>query len=358
MKRGFVIKSPGSQLADELRRRILAGEWSDKLPGIRKIMAEFDVTRTTTEEAFAELEAQGDLIRGGLRAAARATPRSGVEADKKGTLLVLDTPLDLRGGDHREFIMRLRESIRGEVEVIALSSRQKSQDEIVRIIGGMPYRRVLLFDHRGEIADRLKRFGKTVVGCGLSSISHDTSQVAVGHEILVRQAFRNAFAAGHRRVSFPLWAKEPDTVARIRTWVAGEYAAAGCRHAVEFDAPRVDSPDPRDYHACLRMLLMHTPPTAFIVADIRQWIAMTCVLAESGLRIPHDASVISLSSSPEFDVAMPPPAHFRFPVAKLVKTTLALLAAEERGETSRLQLLEPIWVAGGSLGPPPSGKHE
>jgi LacI family transcriptional regulator len=193
------------------------------------------------------------------------------------------------------------------------------------------------------------------VAAGTAGGTTSAAQVSVSHELLVRGAVRRAFDVGHRRVSFPLWRRTPEVAGRMRGWIAAEYAAAGYRHAPEFDAPVVADREPTALHATLHELLRHTPPTALISSDFQQWLATVTALAKIGLRVPRDVSLICLCSTPDWETATPTQAHFRFPVAELAKSVRKSLDAAARGATPRDVSLAPEWVPGGSLGAPPGG---
>jgi GntR family transcriptional regulator len=50
------------QIADDLQRRIAAGEISRRLPGVRAIAGEYDVAKATASRAVRELTARGAVV--------------------------------------------------------------------------------------------------------------------------------------------------------------------------------------------------------------------------------------------------------------------------------------------------------
>lgn len=356
MRNAFEIRSPQSQLAAELRARIAAGEIAGAMPGLRRIMADFGVTRTVAQGALAELMQTGQLISRGPNRAALPVARG--DGPAGGTLLVYDRPVELRGGEHRRFFLVLEDSLPRPVTRLSLDSHDTPERETLRRILESPCRRIVLMDHRGSLADRLVEAGRIVLGTNLATESARASQVSVSHERLVRGAMRKAFEAGHRRVSFALWRRKPEVAAAMRAWIADEYARAGHRHSPEFDAPIVPKRTPESLHDCVRELLRHTPPTALIVSDFAQWMGTFMVLAAARLRVPDDVSLISLCAASEWDTASPTQAHFRIPFAAMLRTIRMALESAESGAPPKHLRLNPEWVPGDSLAPPGGAIHD
>lgn len=356
MAKTFTLNSPQSQLADELRRRIASGEISGNMPGLRKLMADFGVTRTVVEGALAELLRTGDLKSRGASKAMEPVRRRTQAKDTRGTLLVFDRPPELRNGNHREIFLAVEAALPGPVTRLSLDSHDTPVAKTVRRILECHQPRVVIMDHRGEVADRLAAAGRIVVASSPASPPEQASLIGVGHEQLVRGAISRAFAAGHRRVSFVLWRRKPEVAAQMRAWIAEEYAKAGYRHAPEFDAPVVADRSPEALHACLGELLRHTPPTALVTSDFPQWLGTVTALARSGLRVPRDISLVCLCANPEWETATPTQAHFKYPVSGYAGAVRAALDAAAAGKPQRKIMLAAEWVPGESLGKPPAAQ--
>lgn len=352
MARSFHPVSPRLQLAAELRRRIGAGELSGEMPGLRRLMADFGVTRTTAEGAVAELTREGLLRSRGDRRPFEIVRGRAEGARDTGTLVIHDDPMESRNGDHREILLAMESRLPAPVVRLCLAHGPGLTERIVARILESPCRRVVVMDHEAEVADRLAQAGRVVVAAGTAGAPALVSQVGVPHEGLVRAALRKAFEAGHRRVSFPIWRRKPEVESGVRRWIAAEYAAQGLPHSPDFDAPVVAGAEPAALHRTLRELLRHTPPTAMIAADFSQWLATVSVLGERGLRIPHDVSLLCLCSTPDWTSATPSPAHFRFPVAAMAAGVARALKFAGRGLPKRDMSLDPEWVPGGSLAAP------
>ncbi len=351
METPFRPKSEPHQLAEEIRRRIDAGEYAGRLPGIRRLMERFGVTRTCVEAALGQLESAGVLTLAGGRRAPEVVA-GGAGAPREGTVVLHADPLERRTGDHREILLALEAALPGPVLRLSLPAGDDMAGRVVERVLETGCRRVVAMDHAPAVVAALARAGRVVVAAGTTGDTGTASQVAVSHELLVRGALRKAFEAGHRRVSFPLWRRRPEVAASVRAWMADEYARHGYSHSPRFDAPEAEGRDPQALHRTLRELLRHTPPTALVASDFAQWLGTVGVLGEAGLRLPRDMSLLCLCSAPEWESATPTPAHFRLPVRELAEAVAEALAAAERGAPPRRQMIAPEWVPGRSLGPP------
>ena len=315
-------------------------------------MADFGATRREVETALGLLAHAGDIRPRGPNRAALPVKRRVRGDDGEGTLIVYDRPVELRYGDSRAVFLALEESLPGPVVRLSLDSNRTTAARVTARILDAPQRRIVIMDHRAEVADALADAGRAVVSAGVAGIPGRVSRVGVSHESLIRVALKHIFAAGHRRVSFPIWRKKAEVALAMRGWIADAYRDAGLKHAPDFDAPVIADDSPAGLHACVRALIRHTPPTAFVSSDFFQWQGTFMVLAEAGLRCPRDVSLVSISSSPVWETATPAQTCLRHPVDEIATGVRRALVAAERGAAPTVTLFEPIWVPGASLGTP------
>ena len=340
------IRSESSQLAELLRRRIRNNPPGAPLPGQRKLREEYAVSRTTVERALAELENEGCLVAAGPSRSRRGNSRSDSNEDT-GALLVFDLPPELRTGEHRVIAERLSDEF--HATHLRLDSHTTATAEVVSHILSHAHRRIILLDHRAEVADRLTESGRTVVTLNAPGRPTACASVAICHESLVRGALTRCFDAGHTRVSTLLWRRKPEVAANMRRWVREEYAARGLRHHPDFDAPIVLGDSPAELHAGLLALLRHTPPSALILSDYSQWIAALGVLGHLRLRVPEEVSLVCLCASPDWRMSFPAPACFSYPVSRVIRAVKNAFEDAEAGRAPERRMIKPTWVPGGTL---------
>jgi DNA-binding LacI/PurR family transcriptional regulator len=169
---------------------------------------------------------------------------------------------------------------------------------------------------------------------GVSATEH---LLALGHE-------RIAVVAGHRAT--------PCSAARVAGYRSA-LASAGfglrpeyVRHA-GFDAALAR-------RRTFELLDLPEPPTALFVCSDRMALGVYDALAERGLRIPDDLSVVGFDDLPESRWTAPPLTTVRQPVAEMAATALRLLVRMmdgDRPESTRTELSTTL-VERASTAPP------
>lgn len=346
----FPILHPEEQLADEFRRRIRSGAWGDRVPGILRLASDFGVSRPLVEKAVARLIASGDILHRGNGRAMRPV-RGRADTKREGTLIVHDHPADMASGQTMELLNLFLKAAPQPASILRLDAK-RPVGKLVAALAAAPEKYLLIANLPGEVADRLTETGRKVIFLGGFTPRNACPHLARDYRLMITEPLRRAFAAGHRRVSTPLWRRTPETCVRIRAWIAEEYAAAGLRHSPEFDCPVVADERPAAMHACVRELCRVTPPTAFILHDLPHWIATMSVLGKLRLRVPEDVSIALATRWSELDSASPPPAHMSMDPPAFLPALRRLIREIESGKTPRGVLIPPVWVPGDSLAAP------
>jgi DNA-binding LacI/PurR family transcriptional regulator len=104
----------------------------------------------------------------------------------------------------------------------------------------------------------------------------------------------------------------------------------------------------------LHLLDLPEPPTAIFACSDRMALGVCAALAERGLRVPDDVSVVGFDDLPEARWATPPLTTVRQPLAEMAATALRLLVrmmAGARPEGTRTELSTRL-VERGSTAPP------
>ena len=108
----------------------------------------------------------------------------------------------------------------------------------------------------------------------------------------------------------------------------------------------------------LRTLLeRNNPPTALVVSNSYAYLSTASVLAQRGLRVPQDISLISRDDDPFLASLVPEPARYRVDPHSFAKKIVgSLLQIINRSATLRSPTpLLPKFAAGGSTSAPPPG---
>ena len=161
--------------------------------------------------------------------------------------------------------------------------------------------------------------------------------LSLGHE-------RTAVIAGYRR--------KMCSTARVAGYRSA-LAAAGLRHRPEY--LRYGNFDESAAHRrMLELLDLPEPPTAVFVCSDRMALGAYRALAERGLSVPDDVSVVSFDDLPEARWASPALTTVRQPLAEMAATALRLLVrmmAGEQPEGTRTELSTRLVVRASTAAP-------
>jgi len=161
-------------------------------------------------------------------------------------------------------------------------------------------------------------------------------QVRMAHRDGIAQAVRYLHSLGHRRIA--LFSAGPG-LRPTDERLAG-YREAHARLGMKFDERLLQlasAPTLSGAEAMRGLLALKAPPTAVIGLGTRLLSGAMQAMREQGLRVPHDISVIAISSPALLEFADPPLTHIHFDF-------------EQAGHASAQLLLERL---GDTPGPPP-----
>lgn len=348
-------KSKAGQLADLLRNRLRAGEWSRAMPSERLLADEYLVSRTTVRHALAFLENEGlinacESTRGGRRVQGDVVGSPLRSATGRVVFLtpsLQDSPVIL------EQLSVLRELLGSAGIHVSV----KESARLGMLKNPLPTMKRLWEDYPGVVwvLHKMSRavqqafadqglpamvFGSSFAGVGLPSIDIDFRAVA-------RHAAGRCFAHGHRRLA----------VIVHRTPLAGDELIV---EAVGEECSRRGADPPRilkhDFNRA-RLLdaldreVVSTSERPDVLLVVNQHHLLTALphLLRRGLRIPDDLSLIYLNNDPAAERLSPLPERYDMGDRLLRRLAAAaqsclggevpgsalLLPVEARGETFR-----------------------
>lgn len=356
-----VFTSLTSQVATALREEIDRGTWSEWLPGERTLTEMLQVSRKTLRKALAQLQREGRVkaVHGqGNRIAVRgaATP-AGNRGESVVALLTPD-PLECMRPYTSLWVNHLKTLL------IEKGSRLRAFDgrkfftqhparALEKLLAQHPAACWLLANST-EATQRW--FGEQKVPCVVAGSCHpgiDLPHADLDHYALCRHAAGVLLGAGHRRVA----------LLNERSGRAGDVESEAGFIAGVRESPHASAQPLVIHHehspaslgkAVQRLLEMPSPPTALLLSNGASYLTVTSVLAQRGLRVPRDVSVVSRDDEPFLDFLVPPPTHYAAnPHAfakKLLKPLLQTLAGE--AVVPRSTRILPAYTRGGSLGAP------
>ncbi len=354
-----------AQVAAALREEIDRGVWSEWLPGERTLTETMQVSRKTLRKALAQLQREGRVkaVHGlGNRIATRAADAPTSAPGESVVALLTPDPLQ-----------RMRPYT--SLWVNHLKTLLIEKGARLRAFDGRKY----FTRHPGKALEKLlaqnpaacwllansteatqKWFRARAIPCVIAGSCHpgvDLPQADLDHYALCRHAAGVLLGAGHRRVA----------LLNERSGRAGDVESeagfiAGVRESPHSEAlPLVihHEHSPTSLGKAVHHLLeMASPPTAMLVSNGASYLTVISVLAQRGLRVPRDVSVVSRDDEPFLEFLVPPPTRYATNPHAFAKKLLKPLRQSLAGEAivPRSTRILPAYTKGGSLGAPRRAK--
>ena len=345
------ILSPSEQVAEHLRGELLRGRWSGTVPGVPSLAAEMGVNRKTVDAALKQLDGEGVLVPqgAGKRRAIGILPvgltppalRLGIllyeSVDKRIDYVVEIQHMLLEAGHAPFFAARSLMDLGLDVKRVAQFTKESKADAWIVVAGPV---------------DVLNWFTKqsfpTFALCGASDLRVAGAKpnkapayrkvvhtlVGLGHQriVLLARSPRRKPCPGDSEQAF-LDALEENGIG------VGEYHLPAWQDSKE------------SFIECLDSLFSVTPPTALIVQEAPLFAAAQQFLAQRGLKVPFDVSLVCSDPDPTFAWCEPSIAHIRWRPRPLVRRIVRWADKVSRGKEDVVKsYAKAEFVNGGTVG--------
>ena len=346
------LKSAGEQVAARLREEILAGRWSGELPGVHFLAAELGVNHKTVGVALGQLEADGWLVAQGPGRRRRIVLSARMRQRGLRVAILVSEPADRRvdymvelrhalvEAGHVAFhpekslielgmnvnrLARMVKKTEADAWVVEAGSREVLEWFLVR---GIPT--FALFGRRRELP--LAGTGPDKVGA-------------------YRGVVRHLVELGHRRVALiALAARRLPKPGLPEQAFLRELEAKGIPTG-SYNLPTWDE-SPEGLLSLLDSLFHVTPPTALLIDEPYLFHAVKHRLADMGLRVPEDVSLVCTDPDRTFDWCRPSIAHIRWDSGPMVRRVVRWAENVSQGKEDQRQTFTAAeFVPGGTIGP-------
>jgi LacI family transcriptional regulator len=352
-----------AQVAAALREEIDRGSWSKWLPGERTLTESLQVSRKTLRKALAQLQREGRVqaMHGlGHRIVAGAAGAPSRHSAEPVVALLTPDPLELMRSYTSLWVNHLKSLL------IEKGARLRTFDGR-KFFTRRPAKALakLLLQHPADCwllansTEATQRwFADHAVPCVVAGSCHpgvDLPHADLDHYALCRHAAGVLLGAGHRRIA----------LLNERSGRAGDVESKAGFIAGVRESPHPDAVPLVVHHehspaslgrAVQHLFEMPGPPTALLVSNGASYLTVVSVLAQRGLLVPRDVSVVSRDDEPFLDFLVPRPTRYATDphafARKLLKPLRQSLARE--AIVPRNTHILPAYAKGGSLGAPSS----
>lgn len=346
------ILSAVEQVANHLREELKRGQWSGHLPGVDRLAPELGVSRKTLEAALRQLEGEGVIAGNGPRRRRSIGLRGGQASPVLRVSILLSEAADRQ----LDYVVELQHELAriGHQTSFAPSTISECGMDVRRIgrmvekipadawvVAGGPRELLRWFHDRGLPVCALfgRRRGLPIAGVGPNKAPAYALATRKLHEL------------GHRRIVLIArrMRRLPEPGSSERAFL-DELAAHGIPRGPYHLPDWQESSE--GFQAGLESLFQVTPPTALIVQEAVLFTAARQFLANRGLRVPEDVSMVCTDDDPTFAWCKPSVAHIRWDSRPLVRRIVRWAANLSAGKTDVRQVLTAAeFVPGGTIGP-------
>lgn len=347
------------QVAAHLRAEIASGRLRGNLPGVRLLGATLGVSPPTVLAAVRQLTAEGRLINEGprkrLRIARPADP--GDSPRSLGRKILFLTPT------------RLADTLPVALEILSRLLLARPQWDIRQFSlasgSGKPNRRrwegliaaerpdqVLVFSGRPEQALWARTLDIPVFFLGGDPGKEKIPILGLRAAEMLAVTLDRLLDLGHRRICLPFCGHPPGLVERQREVFAAKLAERKIPFVPAYHTPASVDESPSLLESLALKVFNTRPPTALLALDWPHLLFLMGFAARRGLRIPEQASLVLLAEERHLPWLTPRPAHFRYPLQRLVNTLVRWIENGTPSPDARLAL--PLtFVPADGLGPSP-----
>ena len=354
-------RTAASQVATEMRTIIAQGTWANWLPGERALGQTLKASRNTIRAALEQLKAEGLVksVRGqGTQVLSSPTP-SNANAQPQTVGVLVPSPIGGLRPLIALWIDELREQLISEGYRLRLHEGPQYYSanpnrSLERLINQHSHHAWVL-TLSSEAMQRW--FARHQLPCLVAGSTYP-DVVLPSHDLDYRATCRHAagvlLRAGHRRVA--LLNRETRRAGDLDSEMGFLEGVRMSPHADATVDVAYHSDDVESVSRALRRLLDRAqPPTGILISNSYAYLATTSLLAQRGLRIPQNISLISRDDDPFLRALAPAPTRYvvsPHDFAKKMIATLLRLVGHEHVELVSSRLL-PKFTPGGSVKAPP-----
>lgn len=327
----FEILSASRQLARHIRNKINSREWTEEMPGEDWMVRELQIGRQTVRSALGILEDEGLVVSQGPGRKRLIVAKEWTKPEHfRVTLLVYDHDYDRTT---RMLFPRLANmGYQVKIAPKTMMELQMHPERIIRMAKKVTTDAWIIISAPREIHDWfLSQPIPTFALYGRWTPS-PRPMASIGPDALpaFRAAIRRLHELGHQRIVMllPEHMRKPEPSIMLQS-IFEEMETLGIRSG-SYNAPDWQ-PGKAGLRKCLNAVFALTPPTAIFVSELYELHETRVYLAERGIVVPRDVSLICRSAPGNIDPSYAKFSYFYHSPEPLVRRVLQWLKHTSRG---------------------------
>ncbi|MDH4409805.1 MAG: GntR family transcriptional regulator [Verrucomicrobiales bacterium] len=350
-------ESVASKTTELLRREIKLGALRGKLPGVRKLATDLNVSRDNVRTALLRLETEGWLRsakHGRAREVAGVPPRGAAQRRVLRVGVLIFEPLMAMPTILQRLIMSIHHRMEAAGHSVTLITErgQPSEARLKRAVDGIEADAWVLHRASRPVMQWFVDRGVPVYAAGGMAHGLPIAASSIHLARAVEQAVDEFVRLGHRRIVLiaAAYLRKPVPSSSIARFIE----VMG-RHGIKVDNYHL--PDWEETPAGLQRLLASlfkvTPPTAIIVEAPTHMLGTLAFLKARNLGMPGQVSFAVMFPDATFEWWQPTVSHFRWNEEPFFKHLERWLGRIAEGHTDVSQRhVEAVFVKGGTTGRP------
>ena len=356
LRRLTVIEQTTAHIRNSLREN----RWGAELPGVLRLAKELDVSKDSVRAALRLLEREGVLAPGGACRSRKAadSKKPAVSRQPMRVAILSYRLLRHENGNGQRLQLQIQRGLEaaGHVCIFAPKTQECLRHDlkrIVRMVGATKADAWVVDSGSGELIEWFSRQETPAIGLGGRRSEAPLARVAVDLTSGFQEAVRRLIALGHRRIVLicpQVW-RLPKPGHLVQVFL--NELPAKSPATVDYHVPAWEQ-TADGFHTLLESLFRITPPTALIVIEPMQAVAVLSFLGQRGLRVPQDVSLITRTKDASLEWCRPALAHLQGAEDFLVRHIVRWVAAVSRGKVDRKRTVCPVgFEEGQSIAAPP-----
>jgi len=346
------------QTATHLREGLQSGRWVGQLPGVPQLVKELVVSKHIIRAALGVLEKEGWIEEGGVgRRRTIVLQRNATTVHRTLRIgVMLYVPLVEEDALTTTILLEVRHQIEMAGHICVFSERNLTQmkDDLTRISRCVKTTAAdawIVFGGSLPVVEWFVAQPFPVFAFGGRFENLPVASSATRIAPAIESAVNALVERGHRRIVLlaETVLRKPTPIPSLESYLV--FLESHGIAATDYNLPHFED-TAEGLDNCLDGLFRLTPPTALIVNQASQCVAVFSFLTRHRLRVPHDVSVISMIMDPVFNLCMPPLDHFGVQSEKHIARIARWVDGVAKGRPVKRQTqFHTEYVPGGTVGP-------